>query len=288
MSAHEHGADVAMAPADPDEKKQKKEHGHGHGHEHDHANTHRPGDGVVSLGTVTAGGATFVIDRDGQIEAGKTTEFGVELAPGSAAVVPKAAWLANPDGKKLCDPVAGDGHDDHWHFNVCPLHPVKKSKFVLQVGGEEAAVDFARGHAPCNGGIMSVFKASHAPQWRGYLELKLHGDAGDLEMWLYTSAEGGRKPLPFDLPKETVLTLAFPNHGGKTLEMRVRNGEQNEDEDGTPNMRAGETNYFIFPGESGQDPEWLVGEKWRGLATVAFAADGNSYACDPFVLVPHS
>ena len=52
-------------------------------------------------------------------------------------------------------------------------------------------------------------------------------------------------------------------------------------------MRDGGTNYFIFPGESGADQEWLKGEKWRGVATVAFEADGKSYACDPFVLVPH-
>ena len=40
-------------------------------------------------------------------------------------------------------------------------------------------------------------------------------------------------------------------------------------------------------GESGQDPEWLVGEKWRGLVTVAFTVGDKSYTADPFVLVPH-
>ena len=50
---------------------------------------------------------------------------------------------------------------------------------------------------------------------------------------------------------------------------------------------GGKTNYFIFPGESGQDPEWLKGEDWRGTVKVAFDADGKTYACDPFVLVPH-
>jgi hypothetical protein len=158
---------------------------------------------IVALGTVTLGGATFMIDRDGQIEAGKTTEFGVErVGPGrcqesaakrqcTSAVVPSGAWLANPDGKKLCEPVSGEGHDTgdgagaHWHFNVQPLYPVKKSKLVLQVGAEEAIVDFARGAAPCNGGILSVLgqPAGDQPDWRGFLELKLHGDAGDLELW---------------------------------------------------------------------------------------------------------
>ena len=76
----------------------------------------------------------------------------------------------------------------------------------------------------------------------------------------------------------------------KSIELADRNGDQNEDEDSTPNMRNGGTNYFIFPGESGQDPEWLVGEtvkSWRGLVSMAFEANGKSYSCDPFVLVPH-
>ena len=130
---------------------------------------------IVALGTVKLGGATFMIDRDGHVEAGGTTEFGVELLDRDAAVVPSGAWIANPDGKKLCEPVSGEGHDNHWHFNVKPLYPVKRANFVLQVGEEEVLVDFARGASPCNDGILSVFSA-------GFLELKQHGDAGDLEL----------------------------------------------------------------------------------------------------------
>ena len=274
---------------DPDEKKQKKEHGHDHSHEH--ADGHKPAK-IVALGTLTLGGATFAIDREGQVEAGLETEFGVELISAVEAVVPSAAWLVNPDGEQLCDPASGEGHDQHWHFKVTPLMPVKRSSFVLRVGEEEATIDFARGAAPCNGGILTVLKAENAPEWRGYLELKLHGDAGDLELWLYGGFSVSNwstvsKPTPFDVPKETVMKLAFQSHAGKTLEMRIRNADNNEDEEGTPSMRSGRTNYFIFPGESGADQEWLKGEKWRGVATVAFEADGKSYACDPFVLVPH-
>jgi len=262
-SAYEHD----MTPADVTDgaaKEEKKEHGHGHSHDHD--DDHIPE--IVALGCVTVGGATFTIDREGQIEAGKDTTFGVELV-GAAKAVPSGAWLANPDGEKLCDPVVSEDHAEHWHFTVCPLMPVKKSKFVLSVGKEEATVDFAHQTAPCNGGILSVFKGV------GFCELKLHDDAGDLELWLYTKAtwQAKRKPgkpTPFDIPKETVVTLTFPSHAGKSVELRVRNMEQNEDEDGKPNMRGGATNYFVFPGESGQDPEWLMGEKWRGLVTVAF------------------
>ena len=53
----------------------------------------------------------------------------------------------------------------------------KKSKFVLQVGEEEAVVDFAPGAAPSNDGILSVLKS--AGERCGFVELKLHGDAGE-------------------------------------------------------------------------------------------------------------
>jgi len=285
-SAYEHDADMGPGPADEsDEKKQKKEHTHGHSHGHGHEHSHEHIAKVVALGTVTVGGTTFAIDREGQVEAGLETTFGVEIVGGGTAV-PTSAWIANPDGEKLCDPVSGDGHDNHWHFTVCPLVPVKKSVFVLKVGNEEVVVDWARLAAPCKDGILSVLKAADAPEWRGFLEVKLHGDAGDMEMWLHARNEGSR-PTPLDVPKETVLRLTSSSHAGKTVELRVRNMDKNEDEAGAANMRNDRTNYFIFPGESGQDPEWLKGEKWRGMVTVAFEAEGKSYGCEPFILVPH-
>lgn len=286
MSA-EHDADMTDASLqDKDEKKQKTDHGHGHSHEHNEKAAK-----IVALGCVTVGGATFTIDREGQVEAGVDTEFGVERV-GEGTAVPSAAWLANPDGEKTCDPVTAEDHNEHWHFKVEPLMPVKRSKFVLRVGDEEAVVDFHRGAEPRNEGILSVLKAAHAPEWNAFLELKLHGDAGDLEVWLYerftvSDWKNIGKPKPFDVPKETVIRLTFPSHAGKTVDLRVRNAEQNEDEDGTPNMRGNGTNYFIFPGESGQDAEWLKGEKSRYLVTASFEVAGKSYTCDPFVLVPH-
>lgn len=290
--SHEHDADMSLVE-DGDSKKQKSDHGHGHSHDHEHGEAAAK---IVALGAVTLGGATFTIDREGQVESGKETEFGVEHI-GGPKIAPSGAWLANPDGEKLCDPVTAEPHDTHWHFSVTPLMPIKKSLFVLRVGEEEATVDWARGAAPSNDGILSVFKVADDPKWRGFLELKLHGDAGDLELFLYASAgkatnwnSSTGKPTPFDVPPETVIRLTFPSHEGKAIELTVRNKDKNEDEDGNANMRPGGTNYFIFPGESGQDPEWLVGEtvkSWRGLVSMAFEANGKSYSCDPFVLVPH-
>lgn len=272
---------------------EEKEHGHGHGHddhaekkEHGHGHGHSHGDGheseVVALGTVTLGGVTFVVDREGQIESGKTSTFGVELIDGTKTATPSDAWLESSDGQKMCDPATGEGHDQHWHFAVTPTGPA--SKFVLRVGEETASVDLSAGATPCNGGILTVLEGE---QGKGYLELKLHDDAGDLELWLYSSTLGG-KPTPLDVPTATVVAVTFPSHGDKAIEMRIRNAAQNEDEAGTPNMRGGGTNYFIFPGESGADPAWLQGEKWRGVAKVSFEVDGKPWTCDPFVVVPHT
>ena len=105
-----------------------------------------------------------------------------------------------------------------------------------------------------------------------------------MELWLSANAAGD----PLDVPADTVVRLTFPSHGGKTAQLRVRNEDKNEDEDGAPNMRGGATNYFVFPGDSGADAAWLQGAKWRGVCEVAFEARGATYACPPFVLVPHS
>jgi hypothetical protein len=91
-----------------------------------------------------------------------------------------------------------------------------------------------------------------------------------------------------DFPAQTAITISFPDHGGKTVQLKARDLEQNEDEDGRANMRGGKTNYFIFPGDRGDDASWLVGLSWRGVIKVSFSSDNFEFGCDPFVLVPHS
>merc|ERR1719486_871971 len=93
---------------------------------------------------------------------------------------------------------------------------------------------------------------------------------------------------PLDFPADTVITVTFPTHGNRSIQMSVRNKDKNEDEEGKPNMRDGKTNYFVFPGDSGQDPSWLVGEKFRSTTTLTFKSADKSYRAPPFVLVPHS
>ena len=80
----------------------------------------------------------------------------------------------------------------------------------------------------------------HAPH--GFLDQILR------ELWL---ARDGTMANPLDRPLDTVVTASFG--GARSVELRVRNREGNEDEAGTPNVREGATHYFIFPGEAGGD-----------------------------------
>ncbi|MCG8586221.1 MAG: hypothetical protein MI757_16055 [Pirellulales bacterium] len=117
----------------------------------------------------------------------------------------------------------------------------------------------------------------------GFVELKLHDDKGDLELWL---ARDQLITQPIDVPSNSEIQISFLNIDGKTVVLRVRNDDQNEDEDGTPNMRNGKTNYFIFPGDSGQDASWLMGADFKSAVQVTFSADGKTYTSEEFALVP--
>lgn len=93
---------------------------------------------------------------------------------------------------------------------------------------------------------------------------------------------------PLDLPASTSITATFADHGDRSVQLAVRDNDQNEDEDGKANMRDGKTNYFIFPGESGQDPAFLIGEEFRSTTTLTFTSEGNTYTTPPFTSMPHS
>jgi hypothetical protein len=148
---------------------------------------------------------------------------------------------------------------------------------------EVAAGDHGHAHTP-HDGVVAALKGD-AGEDAGFVELKLHDDKGDLELWLSKDHEMTR---PFDVPADTAITVSFKDHSGKTAALAVRNNEQNEGEDGIPNMRGGMTNYFIFPGDSGQDPTWLMGANFKSAVTVSFTANGKTYTSEDFVLVPHT
>jgi hypothetical protein len=119
----------------------------------------------------------------------------------------------------------------------------------------------------------------------GFVRLKLHDDKGDLELWL---ARDAKLTTPFDIPPETKITVTFADKGGRTVALRVRNRDKNEDEAGKPNVRDGKTNYFIFPGDSGEDASWLKGAGFMATVKVSFESDGKPFTTPAFVLRPHT
>ena len=118
----------------------------------------------------------------------------------------------------------------------------------------------------------------------GQVEIKLHDDAGDIEVWL-TRGQTGAEPI--DLPLATVIAIAFPEREGRAVELRVRNEETNEDEDGVSTIRESRTNYFIFPGETGTDPSWLTGTDFAAEVRITFDDGPTQYVAGPFELKPH-
>lgn len=119
----------------------------------------------------------------------------------------------------------------------------------------------------------------------GFIELKLHDDKGDLELWI---GQDAKITTPFDVPLDSQIKVKLTDKGNRTVDLRVRNRDKNEDEDGKPNLRNGKTNYFIFPGDSGQDASWLKGSTFTATTEVSIQADGKTYTTPNFVLRPHS
>ena len=142
--------------------------------------------------------------------------------------------------------------------------------------------DHGHEHTP-HDGVVVPFRSG--PSQAGFLELKLHDDKGDLELWLTKDKAGDS---PFDLPLDSMVTVSFPQLGGKAVELKIRNDKQNEDEDGKGNIRNNKTNYFIFPGDTKADASFLVGKGFVAEVVISFASDGVTYSTAPFKLSPHS
>ena len=132
-------------------------------------------------------------------------------------------------------------------------------------------------------GIVAPFRSGESQV--GFVELKLHDDKGDLELWL-TNDEAGTKP--YDLSLNTAITVSFLNMEQKNVELRVRNSEENEDEQGKSTVRGNKTNYFIFPGETGSDASFLVGKGFVAEVAITFTVEGVTYTTNPFELKPHT
>ncbi len=156
---------------------------------------------------------------------------------------------------------------------VLGLHPVIE-KLIEAVGMPHVHAN----EGPNDGFLHPVFDTEGKQV--GTAEIKLHDDAGDLEVWLTRGGHGGE---PWRLPLDTTLELDFPGLGQKVT-LAVRDRERNEDESGASTIHEGATAYFVFPGETGADASWLKGEDFAAKAELGFAAATTG----SFVLRPHA
>lgn len=249
---------------------------------------------AVDLGTLTVAAKQFAIVRLGDLVPGKEGAFEVRPKGMSAAEMAKLnvyLWLESQDGTQLSAPAKGSLEGTALHFHVTPrAGDTKPVRVVLRLraeGVDERAglpLD-GHGHEHVEGphhGVPATFTGGAI---EGHVELKLHDDKGDLELWL---AEDAAYARPFDLPLDSTIEIEFIDVGNRKVTLRPRNLTNNEGEDGKANIRDGTTNYFIFPSKEGEDASWLVGKSFQSIVVVRFQRDGQAFASEEFVLKPHA
>lgn len=263
---------------------------HEHGDEHDdHAHAAKNGGLLVE----TSGhDMHFEVKHDDDAGLIQVWIYDGEMQPIETAA-PSIQLAKDSGGKKLVGQSPSGGAQSHeWHFADKALDHGVHGRLRLKHGGKSYNVDLPEhGHEHAHGdhgehgphdGMVAAFMGPDGKE-AGHIELKLHDDKGDLELWIATD-DGITKP--FDLPLDATIAVAFPSMS-KDVTLAVRNKDQNEDEDGAATVRDGKTNYFIFPGDTGADAAWLVGKDFKARVTVSFTLDGTAYTTKPFELVPH-
>ena len=250
------------------------------------------------LGKVVIAAHEFSVLRLGDVVPGKEAAFEVGLVKGPTgsdlAKLNLYAWVEQEDGSQASAPAKGSVEKDHLHFHVTPRADAKGLKRVVLRLRADGGVD-ERAGLPLDGhghehgvtpheGVVAAFRGADGTA-AGHLELKLHDDKGDLELWL---AKDVKITQPVDLPLDSVVRVEFTDVGNRVVELRARNKAKNEDEDGTGNVREGRTNYFIFPGETGADAQWLMGTKFSSVVRVRWGAAGAEFTSEEFMLVPHT
>lgn len=199
-------------------------------------------------------------------------------------------WLESKDGTQLSAPEKGHIESGKLHFHASPRGEKEPYRVVVRVrkdGADERAslpLD-GHGHEHADGPHHGLIAGFSGGGTNGFLELKLHDDKGDLELWL---AQDRAIAQPFDLSLDTSVEVQFVDVDGRVVSLRPRDLKSNEDENGKPNIRAGKTNYFIYPTEPEQDASWLQGTEFQSIVVVRFNRDGQSFTSDEFVLQPHA
>ncbi|MEE3055134.1 MAG: hypothetical protein VYB34_15490, partial [Planctomycetota bacterium] len=235
----------------------------------------------TDLGTLSVAGNKFHIFLLGKLTPGEEGAFEVSPQGASAEDISKwnlFLWVEDKAGAQLSAPAKGSVENSTLHFHVTPRKAeTTPTRVVLRFrfdGTDERAglpLD-GHGHEHIEGphhGVPAEFTTGGDT---GQLELKLHDDKGDLELWLFRD-----KALtsPFDLPLASSVEIEFIDVDGRKVSLHPRNTEKNEDEAGEPNVRDGGTNYFIYPSKEGEDASWLKGKAFQSIVIVRFSLDGK-------------
>lgn len=191
----------------------------------------------------------------------------------SNAAKPEEVGLILSDLENLVSELGAENLDDSSLENlILGLHPVI-AKLI-----EAAGMPHIHANEGPNGGFLfPVFDVDG--KQNATVEIKLHDDAGDLEVWL---KQGGYDGEPLLLPTATILTLDFPALD-RNVTLAVKDHERNEDESGNSTVVEAKTNYFVFPGETGVDATWLMGAEFAAKVELSF----TNATTGSFVLRPH-
>ena len=191
----------------------------------------------------------------------------------SNAAMPEEVGLILSDLENLVSELGAENLDDPSLENlILGLHPVI-AKLI-----EAAGMPHIHANEGLNGGFLFPVFDIDGKQ-TATVEIKLHDDAGDLEVWL---KKGGYSGDPLLLPTATVLTLDFPALD-RNVTLAVRDHERNEDESGNSTVVEAKTNYFVFPGETEVDATWLMGAEFAAKVELSF----TNATTGSFVLRPH-
>jgi hypothetical protein len=250
----------------------------------------------LELGSVTLAGYEFTMTRLGELVPGVESAIEVRLvqSPNTNDVsdLNVYVWVEDESGTDISGPRKGLLENGVLHCHVLPRpsdHPPIRAVLRLRVDDIDVRDSLpldGHGHehvATPHDGVLAQFNGPGG-ELAGHLELKLHDDKGDLELWLATDP---RLEHPFDLPMQASIQVNFIDLEGRNTQLRVRNQTLNEDEDGNPNLRDGRTNYFIFPTSPAQESDWLRGEDFQSIVQVSFEVEGLRYVSEEFVLTPH-
>ncbi|MEM0969016.1 MAG: hypothetical protein AAGJ31_06690 [Verrucomicrobiota bacterium] len=154
------------------------------------------------------------------------------------------------DLRSLLDGIARSDVSNETLFSLVEgLHPVAET--MMEIAG---VPHLHANKGPHGGRLHPVFGEDGGQLGRA--EIKLHEEAGKIEVWLTSGGFGG--PV-WDLSPNAKLTLTFPDLGRQIVMTGRDTGGATPVGGGKGTGRAKGTNYFVFPGEVETEDSWLEG-----------------------------